>query len=328
MPKNYALVKLNAEMKALREAHDMAFRAKQDAWIRFKSARDQADAAHDAMQQAWDERVRTRDEMNREFEARKEAFATRDAVWDEYGRVRDRNNADIEFLKREADSEHYAMKDCFDRASAAYEYGDKSEAPYYSQEGHAHKDRRDELNARISELAQEAKDARAYAEAHAPKVDSSAFDRAKTAFEKAKARHEAAEAEFKRLKAERDRLKKVFDDAQDEFKTQDRLLKDKKAERQKVQETTGATIRYGTFDGYKAKFVEYNDGSNKTQVFFGGSGPDGDGEGHGHATISSAGQVTYLRNVGQDRNDWQINDRANLPDKKGRIRFPGEHTKI
>lgn len=78
------------------------------------------------------------------------------------------------------------MCSCFDQASSAYEYGDKSMAPIYSQEGHEHKDRRDELNAEISELAREVKEARQDAECRAPKTDSLAFHSAQDAFNRAK----------------------------------------------------------------------------------------------------------------------------------------------
>lgn len=110
------------------------------------------------------------------------------------------------------------MQDCFEQASNAYQYGDKSEARYYSQQGHEHKDRRDALNAEISELAREVKQAKANAEASAPRISSYAFDSAKSAFESAKARHESAQAEFKRLKAQRDSAKAEFDRLQAQFK--------------------------------------------------------------------------------------------------------------
>ena len=85
--------------------------------------------------------------------------------------------------KYEADIEHRAMQECFDEASSAYQYGDKSEAPYFSQQGYEHRDRRNALNAEISELAREIKQAKANAEALAPKTDPSAFNRAKSSFE-------------------------------------------------------------------------------------------------------------------------------------------------
>ena len=208
----------NPELDRLKTEQQSFFEQKQAAFQRFKDLQEQTNIAHDVMQSAWDERVRARECMNREFEARQSAYSYRDSVWDEYGRIRDYNNSRIESLKYEADAEHRAMQDCFEQASNAYQYGDKSEAPYYSQQGHEHKDRRDALNAEISELAREVKQAKANAEASAPRISSYAFDSAKSAFESAKARHESAQTEFKRLKAQRDSAKAEFDRLQAQFK--------------------------------------------------------------------------------------------------------------
>ena len=201
----------NPELDRLKAEQQSLFEQKQAAFQRFKDLQKRTHIAHDVMQSAWDERTRAREHMNREFEARQSAYSHRDSVWDEYGRIRDYNNSRIESLKYEADAEHRAMQDCFEQASNAYQYGDKSEAPYYSKQGHEHKDRRDALNAEISELAREVKQAKANAEASAPRISSYAFDSAKSAFESAKARHESAQAEFKRLKAQRDSAKAEFD---------------------------------------------------------------------------------------------------------------------
>lgn len=90
--------------------------------------RERANLAYDEMQDAWRERCDAREEMNREYEALQIASNHYREVWDEYGRIRDANNARIESLRYEADNEHRMMRECFDRASDAYEYGDKSEA--------------------------------------------------------------------------------------------------------------------------------------------------------------------------------------------------------
>ena len=317
MPRNPELDRLKSEQQSL-------FEQKQAAFQRFKDLQEQTNTAHDTMQSAWDERVRARKHMNSEFKARKSAYAHRDSVWDEYSRIRDYNNSRIESLRYEADAEHRAMQDCFERASNAYQYGDKSEAPYYSQEGHEHKDRRDALNAEISELIHEIKQAKANAEAQAPKVDSSAFDYAKSTFESAKAHHESAEAEFKRLKALRDSAKAEFDRLQAQFKQAqaafNRKLEEVKSakaatKQQAVDKVNMAlvnekrgTFYLGSIFGQDAKIRPRKDGSGKTDVFFGGLHADGDGYGHGHAVIDRDGNVTYLRDAGQNHDDYLIDD--------------------
>ena len=321
MPRNPELDRLKTEQQSL-------FEQKQAAFQRFKDLRERTNIAHDVMQSAWNERTRTREHMNREFEARQSACSHRDSVWDEYGRIRDYNNSRIESLKYEADAEHRAMQDCFEQASNAYQYGDKSEAPYYSQQGHEHKDRRDALNAEISELTREVKQAKANAEASAPRISSYAFDSAKSAFESAKARHESAQAEFKRLKAQRDSARAEFDRLQAQFKQAqaafNRKLEEVKSERsatkqRAVNKDNMALIKsnahyLGTIFGQDAKVVPKKDGSGKIDVYFGGLNAAGDGLGHGHATIDVNGNVTYLRDAWvTDKHDYLIDENA---DKK------------
>jgi len=280
------------------------------------------------MQSAWDDRVRAREEMNREFEARKSAFEHRDAVWDEYGRIRDHNNAQIDSLKSEADREHYAMQDCFDRASSAYEYGDKSEAPMWSREGHEHQARRNQLNAEISALAREVKQAKANAEALAPRVDSSAFSRARDRFNEAKAIHESAQAKFKQLKAERDEAKAEFEAMQADFQQakaafQRKLEEGKTAKatrnRQAIDKVNMALVKsnahyLGTLFGQNAKIVPSKKHPGTIDIYFGGLATAGDGMGHGHAVIDRDGNVTYLRDAWvrkeEKHNDYLIDDRA------------------
>jgi chromosome segregation ATPase len=313
MPKNPELDRLKTEQQSL-------FEQKQAAFQRFKDLQEQTNTAHDIMQSAWDERTRAREKMNREFEARQTAYSHRDSVWEEYGRIRDYNNSRIQLLKNEADAEHRTMQDCFERASSAYQYGDKSEAPYYSQQGHEHRERRDMLNTEISELIREVKQAKANAEASAPRISSYAFDSAKSTFESAKARHESAQAEFKRLKAQRDSAKAEFDRLQAQFKQAqaafNRKLEEVKtaraSEKQKsVDKVNMALVKsnahyLGTLFGQNAKIVPHDDGT--THIFFGGLSAAGDGIGHGHAVIDRDGNVTYLRDAWQDHDDYLIDD--------------------
>lgn len=173
----------NPELDRLKSRQQSLFEQKQAAFRRFKDLQEQTNVARRTLQACWDERVHARECMNHEFEAMQSAYSCRDSVWGEYTQIRDRNNSKIESLKHEADIEHRAMQECFDDASSAYQYGDKSEAPYYSQQGYEYRDRRNALNAEISELAREIKQAKANAEALSPKTDSSGFNRAKSSFE-------------------------------------------------------------------------------------------------------------------------------------------------
>ena len=314
----------NPELDRLKSRQQSLFEQKQAAFQRIKDLQEQTNVAYRTMQACWDERVRARERMNREFEAMQSTYSCSDSVWSEYTRIRDRNNSKIESLKYEADIEHRAMQECFDEASSAYQYGDKSDAPYFSQQGYEHRDRRNALNAEISELAREVKQAKANAEALAPKTDSSGFNRAKSSFEQAKSRHESAQAEFNALKNQLYSVKADFEHLQEKFKQAQSAFNHKleevkselnlkkhqvidKVNMALVHEKGGA-FYLGSIFGQDAKIRSRNDGSGKTDVFFGGLSGSGDGAGHGHAIIDRDGNATYLRDAWQDHDDYLIDD--------------------
>lgn len=286
----------NQDLDALKTREQEAFSFKQNAWKKYDEAKTRCSELHDAMQSAWNERVSARDVMNHEYEAMQNDNNNYRAVWDEYGRIRDYNNAKIESLRSEADYEHREMIRCFDQASSCYQYGDKSEAPYWSEQGHSHKNLRDQLNCQISELCREVKAAKQNAEMRANKTNSSAFHRAKEAFDDAKNRHEAFQAGFKRLKAERDQFKLEFHRAEAEhrkLKEQfqrklDEIKTNNKREREETLDKAGVSL----FERSDAKIVKKSDGT--IQVYHGGIG-SGDGYGHGHTALDQFGNKTYDR---------------------------------
>ena len=286
----------NQDLDALKTREQEAFSLKQNAWKKYDEAKTRCSELHDAMQSAWDERVSARDVMNHEYEAMQNDNNNYRAVWDEYGRIRDYNNAKIESLRSEADYEHREMIRCFDQASSCYQYGDKSEAPYWSEQGHSHKNLRDQLNCQISELCREVKAAKQNAEMRANKTNSSAFHRAKEAFNDAKNRHEAFQAGFKRLKAERDQFKLEFHRAEAEhrkLKEQfqrklDEIKTNNRREREETLDKAGVSL----FERSDAKIVKKSDGT--IQVYHGGIG-SGDGYGHGHTALDQFGNKTYDR---------------------------------
>lgn len=302
----------NSELSSLKAKTQYAFERKQAAWQNYSDAKSRANSAYDIMNSVWQERCAAKEEMNREYEALQSASDNYRAVWDEYGRLRNENNRRIESLRYEADSEHQMMKDCFERASDAYNYGDKSEAPIYSQEGHEHKERRDALNAEVSILVQEIKDTKANANLRAPKTDSSAFRRAKETYNNVKSRHISANAEFKRAKAERDRCKAEFDQAhaehirlKNEYQAKlNEFRANTQRERDKILNKAG--VRYSEREG--AKIVKNPDGT--TQVYHGGLGK-GDGPGHGHTVIDASGHKTYNRNAFESHGRQNYTDSSN-----------------
>ena len=304
MPKNY-------ELDSLKQRAQAAFENKQRLWQQYKDAKDRTSVAYNAMQQAWGEQQSARDEMNREWDSIQHNKAHNDEVWDDYRRTKDSLSYQISSLKSEADNEHREMQRCFDSASDAYEYGNKADAPYWSQQGHDHKDRRDELNAEVSRLCENVKSAKERAQYSTVRIDRSAHRSAKDRFDQAKNRHDALTSEFQRLKSERDRIKAEFDSAHEEHKRLQNAFQAKleeiKANNQRERDKALDKAGVKWSERKDAKVVKKADGS--TQVYHGGLGK-GDGLGHGHTAIDKSGNVTY------DRKSFSKHGSQNYTDNK------------
>ena len=286
----------SAELDNLFARKQEAFERKQAAFQKYVDARNRANEAYDKMQSAWDQRVAAREEMNREFESMQQSKDSRDAIWADFNRLCQENSSRIDQIRREADMEHEMMKNCFDSASAAYEYGNKADAPMYASEGHTHKDRRDSLNAEVGRLIQEINNAKANAKWQTSGLCGSSFQSAKSNFNNAKMLHESAGAEFKSAKAERDAYRAEFDSAQAEFERLrdacQRKLNEIKANNQKERDCILDKAGVSYLNRQDAKIVKKADGT--TQVYHGGLG-SGDGFGHGHVALDQFGKKTYSR---------------------------------
>ena len=288
----------SAELDSLFARRQEAFERKQAAFQKYVDARNRANEAYDRMQSAWDQRVAAREEMNREFESMQQSKGSRDAIWADFNRLCQENSSRIDQLRREADMEHEMMKNCFDNASAAYEYGNKADAPMYASEGHAHKDRRDSLNAEVGRLIQEINNAKANAKWQTSGLCGNSFQSAKSNFDNAKMMHESAGTEFKSAKAERDAYRAEFDSAQAEFerlrdacqRKLNEVKENNRKERERILDKAGVSY----LNRQDAKIVKKADGT--TQVYHGGLG-SGDGFGHGHVALDQSGNKTYSRDA-------------------------------
>lgn len=288
-----------------------AFGRKQAAFQKYVDARNRANEAHDKMQSAWDQRVAAREEMNREFESMQQSKDSRDAIWADFNRLCQENSSRINQIRQEADMEHEMMKNCFDSASAAYEYGNKADAPMYASEGHMHKDRRDDLNAEVGRLIQEINNAKANAKWQTSSSHGNSFQSAKSNFNNAKMLHESAETEFKNAKAERDAYKAEFDSAQAEFERLkdecQRKLNEIKANNQKERDRILDKAGVSYLNRQDAKIVKKADGT--TQVYHGGLG-SGDGLFHGHVALDQSGNKTYSRDAFEKHGSQNYTDSA------------------
>lgn len=288
----------SVELDSLFARKQEAFVRKQAAFQKYIDAKNRANEAHDRMQLAWDRRVTAREEMNREYNSMQQSKDSRDAIWADFNRLCQENSSRINQIRQEADMEHEMMKNCFDSASAAYEYGNKADAPMYASEGHMHKDRRDDLNAEVGRLIQEINNAKANAKWQTSSSHGNSFQSAKSNFNSAKMLHESAETEFKNAKAERDAYKAEFDSAQAEFERLknecQRKLNEIKANNQKERDHILDKAGVSYLNRQDAKIVKKADGT--TQVYHGGLG-SGDGLFHGHVALDQSGNKTYSRDA-------------------------------
>ncbi|MBQ9180631.1 DUF1771 domain-containing protein [Candidatus Saccharibacteria bacterium] len=323
----------DSRLDSLKYALDAAYAVKHQTEETYRATCDITNRAYDLMQAAWEERSTARRALSDAIADSKEARAMADYYWQEYHRIRDENNSRITDLRNEADSEHLDMKYCFERASDAYESGNGADASYYAEEGRRHREARDSLNASVKDLIQEIRNAKTEAEAHSSRSGSYRVKDARATYNQARERHEELQQSFQTLtrarereKADRAIARKNYEAAKTAFDARlNELKREKEAKRDSV--SNAIILATGHFDGQAAKIKDRNDGSGKTDVYFGGMNLEGDGDGHGHVVIRD-GQVIYLRGQYQSHDEWQINDQAGLSDKNGHVRLPGDHTNI
>ncbi len=301
----------NSELARLKELKQEAFRKKQETYRKFIDLSSQTNDAYDEMQQLWGVCCSTHEEMQSEYDSMKACSENYQAIWSQYSSVRELNNSRIQQLRYDADSEHQSMISAFEQASYEYQYGDKSMASVYSEQGRSHRNRRDELNHEVQYLIQEIRAAKEYAELHASKTDSSAFRRAKELYMQAKKEHQEALLRFKKLKEERKRFKADFDAAQSVFlerrEDYNNCLKGYKVQEKIRREGILDKAGIGILERDNAKIVEKPDGT--VQIYHGGIG-EGDGIGHGHTVIDSFGKKTYAREAFEEHGRHNYTDPA------------------
>ena len=142
----------NSELDRLKSEENVAFNRKQEAYKRYQEAKKRTDAAYQEQQASWNKVTIARNEMNRAYDERQYTRRNNDNVWSEYKRIRDNNNSQITYLKVQADSLYSNMKNAFDRASDAYNYGNKADAKIYSNEGKDYQSQLKSVNAQIGRL--------------------------------------------------------------------------------------------------------------------------------------------------------------------------------
>lgn len=291
----------DVELDRLKSEQDRAFARQQEAFQNKKRLDDEKKRLYEIAQNAWQRRSSAREEMNREYERMQSERSRNDAVWDEYKRIRDSNNGRIDALTQQADDLYQRMVSCFERASDAYNYGDKSSAPGYAAEGRQYQALLKSANAEKSRLCNEVKSAKAHAESFSGKTDSTPFHNAKAQFETAKREHEIAESACKQAKQRAETAKMEFECAKQNHKTAkdafQQRLNQVKSERKRRQDSDKDLMNRANIPYYyrdKCKVKREPDGT--VNFYFGGIG-DSDGYGHAHVSMDGSGNITYNRDV-------------------------------
>ena len=121
---------------------------------------------------------------------------------------------------------------------------------------------------------------------------------------------DSAIAEFDRLQAQFKQAQAAFSHKLEEVKSERTAKKQQAVDKVNMAlvHEKGGAFYLGSIFGQDAKIRQRNDGSGKTDVFFGGLSAAGDGTGHGHAIIDRDGNVTYLRDAWQGHDDYLIDD--------------------
>lgn len=283
------------ELDRRHDDQEKAFHEKQEAYRNWKDRLPEQGRLYQKKKETERALDEARAEMNREYEE----LHRYDYIWDEYNRIKEMNNPRIEALKARADYLAGQMKDAFQRASDAYNYGSKSLAPGYSAEGKQYKSELKIVNAEVKELCSEVKSAKRRAEQY--QTNPAVFRAAQTRFRAAESAHNTAKSRLNDYVAETNRLKEKFEEAkkkhlQAEEKFKERLAVVKAAKNRKQSENERLMDKAGIPFYYRERCKVRREADGTVNFYFGGIG-ENDGLGHGHVSMDGSGKVTYNRDV-------------------------------
>ena len=185
----------NPEIDRLKAVSDQSFSAKQAAYGRMKSLGQQRYDLKEQMDINWGKVASARSEMN-------SAYERQQSEWEVYRDERNAVSLQIDSVARDANNAHEAMKDAFERASDAYNNGDKASAPFYSQEGKDYRYERDSFNAEKARLISIAK---------SMTPPHSNFHRYKDTYVRLMEEHKALQAKYQTVKSQHESARAEFD---------------------------------------------------------------------------------------------------------------------
>lgn len=209
------------------------------------------------------------------FERKQKAYNKQSELWNEVSKLSTR----IEYTKQRQQRLYGQMKDCFERASAAHNSKDFSNAKLNASQGHDYQYQNQQAVSELRGLIAEVKVLR---------------DAQKRALE-----------EFRSTKESFDRASKDFQTRLEIVKAKNQRDRD---ERKDIARRAGVPNHY--IDNVWVK--KSTDGI--THIFFGGAGKP-DGPGHGHYTVDINGKVSYDRDPWEQHGSQNFNHDVDLERK-------------
>ena len=127
----------------LKSTRDRAFRVLQFARDEKKLSGDNLHEKRGELNSAWVRVESAQNRMNQEYSIAKKVADSVDSDWSIYRRRQEDLDSEISQAKRQQEEFHNLSQDLFQKSRDAYNYGDKSMAPYYSQQAKDMRDKRD-----------------------------------------------------------------------------------------------------------------------------------------------------------------------------------------
>ena len=276
----------NPILDQLRATQENAFKYQQSAFENMKRIGQERTAMNAELERSWARVQDAKARMNSAYEAQQQQ-------WENYKYHKARLSTQIDAAKSRADSCFQSMQRAFQRASDAYQYGDKASAPIYSAEGKAYQSDLSSYNAEVKRLVAETKSITPPSSNFSYYKDE--YTRAKSSHESLqsryqdiKRRHEAAKAEFERAQADQLRAAENFKAA----------LNKHKAEKAKREESDRELMDRANIPFYyRDNCVIQRKPDGTVNFYFGGIGGDKReaGYSHAHVAMDAFGRVFYNR---------------------------------
>lgn len=283
------------ELDRLKEEQDRTFEKQQRAYQDLKSTGDRRGKIKEELDVSWQKVQTAREAMDG-------AYRENQRNWDYYKSQREIISRQIDCAKSKADSLHSQMAAAFDRASNAYNCGDRSSAPGYAAEGHRYKAELQTANAEVKSLITKVKSL--------PRPNDS-FRSYQEIFKSYKAKHKVIQDRYAIAKRDNELAREQFDQARQDHQQAKRAFQDRlarvKAERASNEAKNRSMLmvvdpEVAFMNGKQVKFKPRNDGSGKIDIYFGGM-LDSDGYGHGHIVVDRDSNVIYMRQQFKDKKD-------------------------